>query len=191
MKIKPTQKRIEFERFLLTLGINDRNPIIYPKNIDERILKDIYPELKMYLVIKNYKNKKSYLYEYYKNHTKKKTINLLSKIKYNQKTSISEIIWTIEGNLKRLTVSDNKFILFAFMKEIKTIIPVGKCEYFPKPKDVLLCKPIGSQIIEISENFIVGANHKASLYKRLGFGEVDDDLCQYAIYDENMVLHPI
>ena len=191
MKIKPSQKRIEFERFLLSLGIRDRNPITYPKYVEERILDHIYPELAIYFTVRDYKNKKSYLYEYYKNHTKKKTINLLSKIKYNQKTSISEIIWTIEGNLKRLTVSDNKFILFAFIKEIKNIIPVGKCEYFPKPKDVLLCKPIGSQVIEIPENFIAGVKHKASLYKRLGFGELDEDNCQYAIYDENMKLHPI
>lgn len=191
MKIKPLQKRIEFERFLLSLGIRDRSPIIYPKNIDESMMKDIYPELEIYLVIKNYKNKKSYLYEYYKNHSKKKTVNLLSKIKYDQKTSISEIIWSIEGNLKRLTAKDNKSILFAFLKEIKTIIPIGMCKYFPKPKDILVCKPVGSQIIEIPENFIIGANHKASLYKRLGFGELDEDLRQYAIYDENMILHPI
>ena len=191
MKIKPSQKRIEFEKFLLKIGIRDRNPIIYPKDIDERIMKNIYPELKMYLSIRNYKNKKSYLYEYYKNHSKKKTINLLSKIKYNQKTSVAEIIWSIEGNLKRLTAYDNKSILFAFIKEIKTIIPVGKCEYFPKSKDILICKPIGNQLIDIPENFIIGANHKASLYKRLGFGELDEDFCQYAIYDENMILHPI
>jgi hypothetical protein len=191
MKIKPLQKRIEFERFLLSLGIRDRSPIIYPKNIDERIMKNIYPELEMYLVIKDYKNKKSYLYEYYKKHSKKKTIDLLPKIKYNQKTSISEIIWAVEGNLKRLTATDNKTILFAFIKEIKTIIPVGKCKYFPKPKDILICKPISNHLIDISENFIIGANHKASLYKRLGFGELDEDFCQYAIYDDNMILHPI
>jgi hypothetical protein len=54
-----------------------------------------------------------------------------------------------------------------------------------------MCNPIGTQIIEIAENYIIGAKHKASLYKRLGFGELDEDLRQYAIYDENMILHPI
>jgi hypothetical protein len=76
MKIKPSQKRIEFERFLLSLGIRDRSPIIYPKNIDERILEDIYPELEIYFTVKNYKNKKSYLYEYYKNHTPRKKLQI-------------------------------------------------------------------------------------------------------------------
>jgi hypothetical protein len=191
MKIKPPQKRIEFERFLLNLGIRDRSPIMYPKNIDERIIKDIYPELDIYLIIKNYKNKKSYLYEYYKKYSKKKTADLLSKIKYDQKTNISEIIWTIEGDLKRLTAGDNKTILFAFIKEIKTIIPAGKCNYFPNPNDILMCRPTGSQVVEIPENFMIGAKQRASLYKRLGFGELDEDLRQYAIYDENMILHPI
>ena len=191
MKIKPSQKRIKFERFLLSLGIRDRNPITYPKYVEERILNNIYPELAIYFTVRDYKNKKSYLYEYYKKYSKKKTIDLLSKIKYNQKTSISEIIWAIEGNLKRLTTNDNKTILFAFIKEIKTIIPVGKCKYFPKPKDILMCRPTGSQVVEIPENFMIGARQRASLYKRLGFGELDEDFRQYAIYDENMILHPI
>ena len=191
MKIKPSQKRIKFERFLLSLGIRDRNPITYPKYVEERILNNIYPELAIYFTVRDYKNKKSYLYEYYKKYSKKKTIDLLSKIKYNQKTSISEIIWAIEGNLKKLTTNDNKTILFAFIKEIKTIIPVGKCKYFPKPKDILMCRPTGSQVVEIPENFMIGARQRASLYKRLGFGELDEDFRQYAIYDENMILHPI
>ena len=191
MKIKPSQKRIEFERFLLSLGIRDRNPITYPKYVEERILDHIYPELAIYFTVRDYKNKKSYLYEYYKKYSKKKTADLLSKIKYNQKNNIFEVIWMIDGNLRNLTISDSKIILFAFIKEIKKRIPIGICGEIPRPNDILVCKPIGSQLISISENFIVGANHKASLYKRLGFGELDEDLCQYAIYDENMILHPI
>ena len=81
MKIKPSEKRIEFERFLLSLGIRDRNPITYPKYVEERILDHIYPELTIYFTVRDYKNKKSYLYEYYKKYSKKKTADLLSKIK--------------------------------------------------------------------------------------------------------------
>jgi hypothetical protein len=191
MKIKPTQKRIEFERFLLSLGIRDRSPIIYPKNIDERMLEDVHPELEIYFSVRNYKNKKNYLYEYYKKYSKKKTIDLLTKIKYNQKTNIFEVIWTIEGDLKRLTLNDNRAVLFSFIKEIKKRIPIGICTAYPNPNDILMCRPVNNQIIEIAENFITGARHKASLYKRLGFGELDEDFCQYAIYDENMILHPI
>ena len=191
MKIKPPQKRIEFERFLLSLGIRDRSPIIYPKNIGERILENIYPELQIYFLVKNYKNKKSYLYEYFKNNSKEKTKLLYNRLKIGGKNPVGEIIWTIHGNTRRLTASDNRNILFAFIKEIKKRIPIGICGEIPRPNDILVCKPIGSQLISISENFIVGANHKASLYKRLGFGELDEDLCQYAIYDENMILHPI
>jgi hypothetical protein len=91
----------------------------------------------------------------------------------------------------KLTISDSKIILFAFIKEIKKRIPVGICGSIPNPNDILMCNPIGTQIIEIAENYIIGAKHKASLYKRLGFGELDEDLRQYAIYDENMILHPI
>jgi hypothetical protein len=188
MKIKPSQKRIEFERFLLSLGIRDRSPIIDPKFNCERIFEDIYPELEMYLSAYCYKNKKTYVYEYFKKYSKKKTINLLSKIKYNQKTRLFELTWTIEGNRRRLSTNDNRTIVFKFIKEIRNIMI---CKNYPNPNDILMCNPIGTQIIEIAENYIIGAKHKASLYKRLGFGELDEDLRQYAIYDENMILHPI
>ena len=191
MKIKPSQKRIEFERFLLSLGIRDRNPITYPKYVEERILDHIYPELAIYFTVRDYKNKKSYLYEYYKKYSKKKTADLLSKIKYNQKNNIFEVIWMIDGNLRNLTISDSKIILFAFIKEIKKRIPVGICNSNPNPNDILMCRPTGSQVVEIPENFMIGAKQRASLYKRLGFGELDEDFRQYAIYDENMILHPI
>jgi hypothetical protein len=191
MKIKPPQKRIEFERFLLSLGIRDRNPIIYPKNIGERILEDIYPELQIYFLVKNYKNKKSYLYEYFKNNSKEKTKLLYNRLKIGEKNRVGEIIWTIHGNTKRLTASDNKIILLAFVREMKKRTSIGICGEIPRPNDILMCRPVNNQIIEVPENFIIGANHKASLYKRLGFGELDEDLRQYAIYDENMILHPI
>jgi len=197
MKIKPSQKRIEFERFLLSLGIRDRNPITYPKYVEERILDHIYPELTIYFTVRDYKNKKSYLYEYYKKYSKKKTADLLSKIKYNQKNNIFEVIWMIDGNLRNLTISDSKIILFAFIKEMRKKIFLKKLLYLPveihnpNPNDILMCKPTGSQVVEIPENFMIGVKQRASLYKRLGFGELDEDLRQYAIYDENMILHPI
>ena len=54
-----------------------------------------------------------------------------------------------------------------------------------------MCRPTGSQVVEIPENFMIGAKQRSSLYKRLGIGELDEDLRQDAIYDENMILHPI
>jgi hypothetical protein len=187
MKIKSPQKRIEFERFLLTLGIRDRSPIIYPKLVREQILEGIYPHLKIYFSVKDYKNKKSYLYEYFKNNSREKTEKLFNKLKIGN--IIREVIWSIDGDLRSLTTQDNKILLFEFIKEIRKRIPVGICGSIPHPNDILMCKPSGEGMIP--ENFTIYLNQKASLYKRLGFGNVDDDLCQYAIYDENMILHPI
>ena len=191
MKIKPQQKRIEFERFLLKLGIRDRSPIIYPKNIDERILTDIHPELEIYFTVRDYKNKKSYLYEYYKNNSKEKTKKLYKKLKIGKKNRVAEIIWSIHGNTRRLTLNDSKTILFAFIKEIKKRIPIGICGAIPFPNDILVCKPEGGYIVNTPQNYIFGTRKRASLYKRLGFGQLDEDNCQYAIYDKNMTLHPI
>ena len=191
MKIKPSQKRIEFERFLLKLGIRDRSPIIYPKNIDERILTDMHPELEIYFSVRDYKNKKSYLYEYYKNNSKEKTKTLYKKLKIGKKNRVAETIWAIRGNTRRLTLNDSKTILFAFIKEIKKRIPIGICGKIPFPNDILVCKPAGGYVLNTPQSHIFGTRKRASLYKRLGFGQLDEDNCQYAIYDKNMVLHPI
>lgn len=189
MKINPPQKRIEFERFLLTLGIRDRSPIIYPKLVREQILENIYPHLKIYFSTKDYKNKKSYLYEYFKNNSTEKTKKLYNKLKIGNKNRVAEVIWSIDGDLRSLTTQDRKFLLFAFIKEIKKRIPVGICGGVPYPNDILICKPSNEGFIP--ENSAIYLNHRSSLYRKLGFGKVDDDLCQYAIYDENMILHPI
>ena len=187
MKIKPPQKRIEFERFLLTLGIKDRNPIIHSRFVREQILQDIYTHLKIYISLKVYENKKSYIYEYFKNNSKEKTKKLYNKI--GTKNRIAEMIWSIDGDLKSLTTEDSKILLFSFCKEMKKRISIGICGEIPRPNDILMCKPSGDGIVP--ENSSLYINQKALLYKRLGFGEIDDDLCQYAIYDENIILHPI
>lgn len=187
MKIKPSKKRIEFERFLPSIGIRDRNPIIYPKLVREEILEDIYPHLEIYFSVKDYKNKKSYLYEYFKNNSKEKTKKLITRLKTGN--IIREVIWSIDGDLRSLTTQDRKILLFAFIKEIRKRIPIGICKSVPVPNDILICKPSGEGIIP--ENFMLYLNHRASLYKKLGFSDVDEDLCQYAIYDENLNLKPI
>ena len=79
----------------------------------------------------------------------------------------------------------------SFIKEIKKRIPIGICGEIPFPNDILVCKPAGGYILNTPQNYIFGTRKRASLYKRLGFGQLDEDNCQYAIYDKNMVLHPI
>ena len=143
----------------------------------------------IYFSVKKYKNQKSYLYEYFKNNSKEKAKKLYKKLKVGNKSRLAEVIWSIDGDLRSLTTQDSKILLFEFIKEIKKRIPIGICGEVPYPNDILMCKPSTEGLVPENNNLYL--RQRASLYSRLGFGEVDDDLCQYAVYDKNCHLQPI
>jgi hypothetical protein len=225
-KIKLPKKRIEFERFLLKMGIRDRNAIMSPITVKTRIFGDLYPDLKIYRSIKGYLNKKSYVYEYYKSHTKEKTLKLYNKLNISNTGRIGEIMWSIilNNNIElMLNKEKRKEVLFTFIKESRKILSVGMCGeilkevnniptntlvtifsmlgveafcFYPKPYDILVSKPSGSSFEgsifpQLGRFFPNQVMKKSIISKRMGFGNLDEDLHQYAFYDENLRLIPI
>ena len=162
--------------------------------------------------MKGYVNIKSYVYEYFNNHSEEQTLKLYNKLKINNKSRVAEQIWSISGSTK-IRLFDKKLskkILFSFIKHAREQLSVGICgevvdEYSPivfkvlgtekiicippQPYDILVSKPSGEGIFA---GFSMRQVRKKSLIsRRIGFGKLDDDLYQYAFYDENLKLNAI
>jgi hypothetical protein len=219
-KIKLPKKRIQFERFLLKMGIRDRSVIIIPMVIKQKILCDTYPNVNIYQSMKLYVNIKSYVYEYFKdkNTSKEKVLKLYNRLKINNKNGkgrVAEQIWSMTGSekIRLLDRELSKKILYSFIKHVRAQISVGVCGEIadkcppivlkvlgtekiicipPKPYDILVSKPSGQGILLGFS--ILQVRKKSLISRRVGFGKLDEDLHQYVFYDENLKLntiHPI
>jgi len=212
LRIKLPKKRIQFERFLLKVRIRDRSVIIIPMTIKQRILSEIYPDVNIYQSMKFYANVKSYIYEYFKDHSEEQVLRLYNKLKINNKSRVGEQIWSMPGSIK-IKLLDRKLskqILFSFIKHARVQLSTGICGEVvdncspivfkvlgtekivcipPRPYDILVSKPSGESFF--SEFSIYHARKKSLISRRVGFGNLDEDFHQYTFYDENLELNPI
>jgi hypothetical protein len=204
IKVKPTQTRIDFERFLYKLGYRDRSPVsLERKRKSTKIARECFPISINYIefFIFNYKNKKSFIYEKYlidkytlsKKDLFKKYSYLLKKIQFD-KNHIGEIGWKImwDRNPSILTKNQHKKILYRVIKEFKNIRKTKN--YFTRvyPYQILVSNPWGNQLYNLNSNddFNI-ARKRSKVNSKFGFGELDEYGYEYAMFDEDLYLNPI
>ena len=204
MIIKPNKKRIEFERLLKKLGYKDNNPIIISKGPEYIQMLDHLTKNEIIVrgFIKEYKNKKSYLYEFfctnYSNISKKEMKNqikiLCKDILFNEKTRIGEIGWRIENMIKLVmwNKKDKFQLLISVFKFAKISLKTGEINMKPNPGDILVSKPEGGKRMSPHpQAIVVGSSQRGRINKKLGFGKIKFNNSQYSRYDENLILRPI
>lgn len=204
MKITPSPKRIEFERILKKLGYKDRSPVIPPRGpLYEDILKCLNKnQVEIKGFITEYKNKKSYLYEFfiknYNNFSKKEMRDklkiLCDDIIFSEKTRIGEIGWRIENmrNILFWNKTDRLEIYRSVIKLGKISIKYGGLGIKPNPGDILVSKPEGGKSTFFHIKAIkYGSSQRGRINRKFGFGEVKFNNTQYGRYNENLELIPI
>jgi hypothetical protein len=200
--IKPSQKRIEFERLLHQLGYKDRLPV-YPKE-DKRYQQVNFKcsdgAMAIYTFIILYQTKKSYLYLEFKDHynspnLKEKIQSLADKIHFHEKTRVAEVGWEVKYTKQpdEFSLEERKQIFYHFMKYTYQNLEEGMVNISPRPGDILAAKPHGPKINEgfTESSLVIGKHQRSLVARKFGFGELQEDGFQYARYDENCVLKPI
>ena len=202
MFIKPSQKRIEFERLLRQLGYKDRLPV-YPKE-DKRYQQVNFKcsdgAMAIYTFIILYQTKKSYLYLEFKDHynspnLKEKIQSLAEKIHFHEKTRLMEVGWEVKYTKQpyQFSLEERKQIIYHFMKYTYKNLEEGMVKLSPRPGDILAAKPHGPKINEgfTESSLVIGKHQRSLVARKFGFGELQEDGFQYARYDENYLLKPI
>jgi hypothetical protein len=200
--IKPSQKRIEFERLLHQLGYKDRLSV-YPKE-DKRYQQVNFKcsdgAMAIYTFIILYQTKKSYLYLEFKDHynspnLKEKIQSLAEKIHFHEKTRLMEVGWEVKYTKQpdEFSLEERKQIFYHFMKYTYKNLEEGMVNISPRPGDILAAKPHGPKINEgfTESSLVIGKHQRSLVTRKFGFGELQEDGFQYARYDENCVLKPI
>jgi hypothetical protein len=200
--IKPSQKRIEFERLLRQLGYKDRLPV-YPKE-DKRYQQVNFKcsdgAMAIYTFIILYQTKKSYLYLEFKDHynspnLKEKIQSLAEKIHFHEKTRLMEVGWEVKYTKQpyQFSLEERKQIIYHFMKYTYKNLEEGMVKLSPRPGDILAAKPHGPKINEgfTESSLVIGKHQRSLVARKFGFGELQEDGFQYARYDENYLLKPI
>jgi hypothetical protein len=200
--IKPSQKRIEFERLLHQLGYKDRLPV-YPKEnkrYQQVNFKCSNGAMAIYTFIILYQTKKSYLYLEFKDHYKSPSLKeristLAENIHFNEKTRVAEVGWEVKYTKQpdEFSLEERKQIFYHFMKYTYQNLEEGMVNIFPRPGDILAAKPHGPKINEgfTESSLVIGKHQRSLVARKFGFGELQEDGFQYACYDENCVLKPI
>jgi hypothetical protein len=176
--IKPSQKRIEFERLLHELGYKDRLPV-YPKE-DKRYQKV------------NFKCSDGAMAIY----TLKERISTLAEnIHFNEKTRLMEVGWEVKYTKQpdEFSLEERKQIFYHFMNYTYKNLEEGMVNLFPRPGDILAAKPHGPKINEgfTESSLMIGKYQRSLVTRKFGFGELQEDGFQYARYDKNCILKPI
>jgi hypothetical protein len=202
MIINPTQKRLEFERLIKTIGYRDRSPIFTQE--DKRKVQTNYicesGSMAIYSYFIPYFNKKSYLYVEFLSHYGEKDLYyrikfLSSKIIFKEKTRIAEVGWEViyTKDPAEFSKKERTEILVNFMKKTHNDIKNGFCKIAPRPGDILSANPRGVKIDKgfSKESIRKGTEQRSLFAKKFGFGKVYDDGFCYARYNEELNLIPI
>lgn len=202
--IRPSQKRIQFERLLKELGYKDQSPVI-PKM--KKMMKQTNymcsdGAMAIYLFFIPYLNKKSYLWlEFLDHHNspdiKTRIKTLTKRIQYQEKTRLAEIGWEAKYTKQpyEFSLEDRKRIFFSFLKEADYAIHSGfdSLDIKPRPGDVLVGKPQGVKINQgFTESSIeLGTRQRALVGRKFGLGHMYDDGFQYGKYDRDLKIIPL
>lgn len=214
MIIKISKKRKEFEKLLRKLGYRDRSPIIKGKYKKKIVLKGIkFPQdVEVWGFVKYFMNKKSYLwYKYCQlieelnkdvSEIEKKNIKFYIKeimkgILYDndKKSVVSEMGWEIQYWYRFSKVNKNDLykIYLNSIKNFKRLLKSGEFgakSIKPFPGVILVSHPSGMRLFK--NDFL---EKKASQREKINmrffnFSKVNSCGDQYAVYDENLDLHP-
>lgn len=202
MFIKPTSRRLEFEKLLRELGYKDRSPIYFEDKVTKQI-NYVLPSGKamgFYNTIVPYYNKKSYLYtEFYQNYHEpnlKSLIESLAKnILFHEKTRIGEVYWKVvyTNDPTEFTLEERRAIFGYFIKDVKDWFTNGFTKFKPREGDMLVSNPYGPKINKgfTKESMDEGTKQRSLWNKRLGFSDLKSDGFCYARYDQDLKLRPL
>ena len=204
MLIRPSQKRIQFERLLKELGYKDQSPVIpkMKKMMKQTNYMGSDGAMAIYLFFIPYLNKKSYLWlEFLDHHNspdiKTRIKTLAKRIQYQEKTRLAEIGWEAKYTKQpyEFSLEDRKRIFFSFLKEADYAIHSGfdSLDIKPRPGDVLVGKPQGVKINQgFTESSIeLGTRQRALVGRKFGLGHMYDDGFQYGKYDRDLKIIPL
>lgn len=204
MLIKPSQKRIKFEKLLKELGYKNQSSII-PKM--KKITKQINyicddGAIAIYLFFIPYPNKKSYLWleflDHYNSQNLKEKIKTLAKrIHYHERTRLAEVGWEAKYTKQpyEFSLEEKKKVFFSFLIEANNALHCGfdSIDFKPRPGDVLVGKPQGVKINQgFTESSIkLGTKQRVLVGKRFGLGDIYDDGFQYGKYNKDLEIIPL
>ena len=204
MFIRPSQKRIEFERLLKELGYKDQSPVI-PKM--KKMMKQTNymcsdGAMAIYLFFIPYLNKKSYLWLEFLDHQnspdlKTRIKTLANRIHYHERTRLAEIGWEAKYTKQpyEFSLEERKKIFFSFLKEADYALQCGfdSLNIKPRPGDVLVGKPQG---VKINQGFTeasieLGTRQRALVGKKFGLSGMYEDGFLYGKYDKDLKVIPL
>lgn len=204
MLIRPSQKRIQFERLLKELGYKDQSPVI-PKM--KKMMKQTNymcsdGAMAIYLFFIPYFNKKSYLWLEFLDHQnspdlKERIKTLAKRIQYNENTRLAEIGWEAKYTKQpyEFSLEERKKIFFSFLREADYALQRGfdSLDIKPRPGDVLVAKPQGVKINQgFTESSIeLGTRQRALIGKKFGLSDMYEDGFLYGKYDKDLKVIPI
>jgi hypothetical protein len=202
--IKPSQKRIEFERLLKERGYKDQSPII-PKM--KKMMKQTNymcsdGAMAIYLFFIPYLNKKSYLWLEFLDHQnspnlKERIKTLANRIQYHERTRLAEIGWEAKYTKQpyEFSLEERKKIFFSFLKEADYALQCGfdSLDIKPRPGDVLVGKPQG---VKINQGFTeasieLGTRQRALVGKKFGLSGMYEVGFLYGKYDKDLKVIPL
>jgi len=203
--IKPPKNRIKFERLLIKLGYRDRSITHNEPNKEKRQINYICEDgsaMAVYLCLRPYLTKKSYLYSQFKYLKKENTLditkeisNLCKYINIKEKSRVGIVSWEViyTKQPEQYNLKDRTQIIFNILKQLTEALTDGMCGYYPKPGDILAAKPYGPKINEgFNETSITtGTRQRYLVTRKMGFGSLYENGCCYAMYDKNLKLLPI
>lgn len=197
---------MSIDNLLTSLGYDDKNKLIPPTDkIGPKLLYEFGDKkiiINPYVIV--YQNKKSYLnveYEYSSYYddpetTKQKILNLIETIRYPSPGRIGDVGWDAKYLMDptKFTKKERAYIALSSFKKFKLFLKTGMNGQCGDPGDIICSRPIGIKFDKgfNDESEKEGTIQRSILSKKVfSFGELKSDGMQYAIYDENLELHPI
>lgn len=195
--------RLMFENLVSQLGYSDTNITLGKKLTHQNMFVIGGHPFYFTAYMTPYPNKVSYLYYRYLDAQQKfptyshmqRLQDLATNIIADQPGRVGEVGWEVKYSIapSALDVKARSKTMITYFKHIKQFIDEGCFGYTPAPGDVLTSYPYGPRIgaVPSVQSWQVGKEERASLAKKLGFGDVKKDGWNYGCYDSNGKLQPI
>lgn len=197
---------MSLDNLLNSLGYFDDSEIIPPSDkIGPKLLYEIGDKkiiICPYVIV--YQNKKSYLnieYNYSSYYddpetTKNKILTLIKILNYPSAGRVGDVGWDAKYPIDPtlFTKQERSKIAISSFKKFKHFLKTGMNGVCADPGDIICSKPIG---IKFDKGFNEDSEKEGTIQRSIlskkvfCFGEVKEDGMQYAIYGDNLELHPI
>jgi hypothetical protein len=195
--------RLMFENVMSELGYNNVKIVLGTKLTHQSMIVVEGHPFYFTAYMTPYPNKISYVYHRHLDAQQKfptyslwqLTKNLADNILIDSPGRVAEVGWEVKYSIapSALDVKSRSKMMIGYFKHLKEFINKGCFGYTPNPGDILTSYPYGPRIgaVPSVESWQIGKEERASLAKKLGFGDVKSDGWNYGQYDSETKLQPI